>query len=446
MKTSRIQPDSAISAAARTAARPPSWQRIPARIRDRFFPALAYSGYAALWRANTGSMWAFSMQSVAQGWLVVSLTESPMMLGILGVFLSAPMVLLSPIGGILADRLDRARVIQAAQLMVLVGALTIGTLVALNWIQIWHLIIFSIMNGTSFAASVPSRHAMVADLVPRKVVPNAVALNNTTHSTANFVGPALAGFLVAAFGIASAYFVQVGAYVWSIVNVNLIGSTRTPPRGTASVLQTMRAGFGYVLRQKSIRSLLLLGLAPSLLGWPVLTLTPAFVKLDLKGGPEDLGLLLGILGAGSLVGAMASILLTGVRAKGRMVISALLIQGAMILILAMSRSFIQAGLALWFIGFGQAVYFAFNHSIIQLLVPSEIRGRVISVWMIGWGLMPIGLLPISAVAERLGTTVAFAWAGSLTLLFVLSVAVLSRDLWNLRPDDAADDASASEPA
>ena len=440
MKTSRIQPDSAISAVARTTARPSSWQRIPARIRDRFFPALAYSGYAALWRANTGSMWAFSMQSVAQGWLVVSLTESPMMLGILGVFLSAPMVLLSPFGGILADRFDRARVIQAAQLMVLIGALTIGTLVALNWIQIWHLIIFSIMNGTSFAASVPSRHAMVADLVPRKIVPNAVALNNTTYSTANFVGPALAGFLVAAFGIASAYFVQAGAYVWSILNVNMIGSRPAPPRGTASVLQTIRAGFVYVLRQKSIRSLLLLGLAPSLLGWPVLTLTPAFVKLDLKGGPEDLGLLLGILGAGSLVGAMTSIFFTGIRAKGRMVIGALLLQGAMILILAVSGSFIQAGIALWFIGFGQAVYFAFNHSIIQLVVPSEVRGRVISVWMIGWGLMPIGLLPISAIAERLGTPVAFAWAGSLTVLVVLSIALLSRSLWYLRPDDAEEPA------
>lgn len=446
MKTSRIQPDSAISADP-AAARPSSWQRIPARVRDRLFPALAYSGYAALWRANSGSMCAFSMQSVAQGWLVVSLTESPMMLGILGVFVSAPMVLLSPIGGILADRLDRARVIQAAQLMVLIGALSIGTLVALEWIQIWHLIIFSIMNGTSFAASVPSRHAMVADLVPRKVVANAVALNNTTLSTANFVGPALAGFLVAAFGIASAYFVQVGAYVWSIVNVNLIGRTRAPPRGSASMLQTIRAGFGYVLRQKSIRALLVLGLAPSLLGWPVLTLTPAFVKLNLEGGPQDLGLLLGVLGAGSLVGAMTSILLTGVRAKGRMVISALLLQGVMILILAMSRSFIQAGLALWFIGFGQAVYFAFNHSIIQLVVPSDIRGRVISVWMIGWGLMPIGLLPISAVAERLGTPVAFAWAGSLTLLFVMAIAVLSRDLWTLRPDPDADEESPTgEPA
>ena len=445
MRFFSIQPDSAISAVARAAAHPSSWPGIPARIRDRLFPALAYPAYAALWRANTGSMWAFSMQSMAQGWLVISLTQSPMMLGILGLFMSVPMVVLSPIGGILADRLDRGRVIQAAQLIVLIGALTIGALVALDWIQIWHLIIFSMMNGASFAASVPSRHAIVADLVPRKVIPNAVALNNTTHSTANFVGPALAGFLIAALGIASAYFVQAGAYIWSIVNVNLIGSRPAPPRGSASVLQTIRAGFDYVLRQKSIRALLLLGLAPSLLGWPVLTLIPAFVKLDLKGGPQDLGLLLGVLGAGSLVGAMTSIFLTGIRAKGRMVVIALLIQGVMILVLAASRSFIQAGLVLWFIGFGQAVYFAFNHSIIQLVVPSEIRGRVISVWMIGWGLMPIGLLPISAVAERLGTPVAFAWAGSLSILFVLSVAVLSRDLWKLRPDPSIEPAS-SQPA
>ncbi len=438
-----IQPDSAISAVARAAAHPSSWPGISTRIRDRLFPALAYPAYSALWRANTGSMSAFSMQSVAQGWLVISLTQSPMMLGILGLFQAIPMILLSPIGGILADRMDRGRVIQASQLIVLIGALAIGALVALDWIQIWHLIIFSMITGASFAASVPSRHAVVADLVPRAVVPNAVSLNNATLSTANFVGPSLAGLLVGALGIASAYFAQAGAYVWSIANVHLIGPRRAPPLETASMLQTLRVGFAYVLRHKSIRALMLLGLSPSLFGWPILTLVPAFVKLDLQGGPQDLGLLLGVLGAGSLVGAMTSIFISGIAAKGRMVVVALLIQGVMILILAASRSFIQAGLVLCVMGFGQAVYFAFNHSIIQLAVPSEIRGRVMSVWMIGWGLSPIGLLPISAIAERLGTPVAFACAGSLSLLLVSVIAMASRDLWALRTDPAVEPASSA---
>ncbi|MCY4108967.1 MAG: MFS transporter [Chloroflexi bacterium] len=445
MKIFRFLPDSAVSAVARAAAHPSSWLGIPVRVRNRLFPAVAYPAYVALWRANTGSMSAFSMQSVAQGWLIISLTQSPMMLGILGLFQSVPMILLSPIGGIFADRLDRGRVIQGAQLMVLVGSVTIGALVALDWIQIWHLIIFSMVTGASFAVSVPSRHAIVADLVPRKIVPNAVALNNATLSIANFIGPSLAGFLVGALGIASAYFTQSGAYLWSIVNVNMIDRVAPPPRGSASLFQAVRAGFAYVLRHTSIRTLMLLGLAPSLLGWPVLTLIPAFVKLDLEGGPEDLGILLGVLGAGSLVGAVTSIFASGIRSKGRMVIVALLVQGAMILILAMTRSFIQAALVLWFIGFGQAVYFAFNHSIIQLVVRGDVRGRVMSVWMLGWGLTPVGLLPISAVAERLGTPVAFGLAGSLCILFVLSVAALSRDLWKLQTDPD-DDSPTGQPA
>ena len=163
--------------------------------------------------------------------------------------------------------MDRGRVIQASQLIVLIGALAIGALVALDWIQIWHLIIFSMITGASFAASVPSRHAVVADLVPRAVVPNAVSLNNATLSTANFVGPSLAGLLVGALGIASAYFAQAGAYVWSIANVHLIGPRRAPPLETASMLQALRVGFAYVLRHKSIRALMLLGLSPSLFGW-----------------------------------------------------------------------------------------------------------------------------------------------------------------------------------
>ena len=140
---------------------------------------------------------------------------------------------------------------------------------------------------------------------------------------------------------------------------------------------------------------------------------------------------------------MTSIFISGIAAKGRMVVVALLIQGVMILILAASRSFIQAGLVLCVMGFGQAVYFAFNHSIIQLAVPSEIRGRVMSVWMIGWGLSPIGLLPISAIAERLGTPVAFACAGSLSLLLVSVIAMASRDLWALRTDPAVEPASSA---
>jgi sugar phosphate permease len=124
--------------------------------------------------------------------------------------------------------------------------------------------------------------------------------------------------------------------------------------------------------------------------------------------------------------------------KGRVVIIALLAYGGMMLILSATRSFVAAGVVLSLMGFCQAMYFAFNHSIVQLIAPSEIRGRVMSIWMISWGLTPVGLMPISAVADRLGTPLAFALAGSLSLVLVLSIAVSSPGLWNLQSDTAAE--------
>ena len=428
----RIDLDKAPASDSETDAPSISLLSIARQMRDRFFPALSYSAYASLWRANAGSMSAFSMQTVAQGWLVISVTGSPMMLGILGLFQAVPMVVLSPVGGLLADRLNRSRVIQVAQLMSLTGALSIGLLVALDRIEIWHLIVFAVIQGSSFAVTVPSRHAMVADLVPRNVVPNAVALNNATLSTANFIGPAVAGFLVGVFGIASAYFGQAVAYTWSIINVSGIGPSRASRLESGSILGSIRGGFDYVIREKFIRVLIILALSPALFGWPVVSLVPVLVKLELKGGPQDLGLLLGVLGVGSLIGATSSIVLSGRPDKGRVVIVSLVAYSGMMLALSQASSFIFAGIVLGIMGFCQAMYFSFNHSIIQLTTPSEIRGRVMSVWMITWGMTPIGLMPISAIAEQVNTSAAFAVAGSLSLVLVLCTVTLSRGILSLR--------------
>ena len=438
MRIFDLSSNSALSAVAHAALHPSGWSRIPVQARDRFLPALAYPSFSRLWRANFGSMSAFSVQSVAQGWLVISLTDSPLMLGVLGFFQAIPMLLLSPIGGYLADRFNRARLIQLSQVAVLVGALIIAVLVGFDWIRIWHLIIFSVIVGAGFAMSVPSRHALIADLVPRNIVPNAVALNNATLSTANLTGPAIGGFLVATFGIASAYFVQVGAYAWSVVHMGFVRTAPDENRLSGSALRVVREGFEYVLREKAILGLMLLALSPSLFGWPLVTLLPAFVKHDLAAGPQELGLLLGATGAGSLVGAVVSILSTGIRNKGRVVLTTLLIYSVVLIMLSFTRSLIMAGAVLALVGFFQAVYFAFNHSIIQLVVPSEIRGRVMSIWMISWGLTPLGLLPIAAVAEAFGTPVAMALGGSLSMILVVTTMIWRRELWRLSPDDSAD--------
>ena len=203
------------------------------------------------------------MQTVAVGWLVVELTDSPFMLGLITFFRFAPMLLLSPIGGVFADRFNRVRLILIAQSAMGIAALVIGLLVAFGWIEVWHLILGSLVIGGSFSINVPSRHAMMADLVPRKDVANAVGLNNVSWSASSVVGPSIAGFLISAAEIASAYFAQVAAYAWSILNITRIKITRARVLPRESMFTSLRQGYMYVVHSKPLVALIILtGLYP----------------------------------------------------------------------------------------------------------------------------------------------------------------------------------------
>ncbi len=416
----------------------PSAERITRRQRvwNHMAPALAHVEYARLWRGNLGSQIAFWMQSVAQGWLILQLTDSPFALGLLGFFRSIPMLLLSPLGGVMADRLDRRKILLAAQTIMGSAALAIAILVLIDRIHILHLVAASLILGTSFAVNMPARHALVANLVPRRDLSNAVALNSTTVNAARVIGPSVAGVLIGVIGIAGAYFAQVAGYVWSVVNVWRIRPPPTRRRAHRSTLVDLREGFGYVLRTRPMLALMLLALGPSLFGMPIALLLPAFVKQDLSAGPETLGVLLGSMGVGALIGSMLVVTFSRFPHKGKVLFSAILTNGLLLIALSFTRSVVAAGSVLALVGFSQAVYMATNQMTVQLLVPDELRGRVTSLRMMTFGLSPLGLLPLSAVAQLLGTPVAVLLGGGLTLIVGLAVFVWARELWALRPEDA----------
>jgi MFS family permease len=421
-----------LAALAHVATHPAAWRRLPGTLRDRVFPSLTYPAYARLWRANLGSTTAYWMQSVAQGWLVVELTGSPFVLGLLAFFRSIPMLLLAPVGGVLADRQNRPRLLLVAQSMLAVTALAIALLIALDRIEIWHLIISSLVVGVTFTLSVPARHSMVSDLVPRHLVGNAVGLNSATQNGARMIGPSIAGLLIGVVGIAGAYFAQVVGYIWSILNVIGLRSADTHTRAQGSTLTILRDGFAYVRRTKVILAMMVLTLAPALFGMPIIMLLPAFVKQDLGGGALDLGILMSTFGVGALIGSMLVVVRSDFRYRGRVVLVTALVYSLTVIALGFTRSMLTAGLVLAVSGFFQAVYMAVNQTILQLTVPSEIRGRVMSIWMINWGLMPLGLLPLSAAAERFGTPVAMLFGGALSAAVVLVVMAWGRELWSLR--------------
>ena len=405
------------------------------RAQNRLVPALAHTQYARLWRANLGSQVAFWMQSVAQGWLVLELTNSPFALGLLAFFQSIPMLFLSPLGGVMADRLDRRRILLAAQVLMASAGLAVAILVLIERIHIVHLVVTSLVLGSSFAINMPARNALVANLVPRRHLSNAIGLNSTTLNAARAIGPAAAGILIGVIGIAGAYFAQVGGYVWSTVNIWRITAPPTRRRRRTSTLTDMREGFAYVWHNKPMLALMLLALAPSLFGMPISMLLPAFVKLDLAEGPETLGVLLGSLGVGALIGSVVVVTFSGFPHKGKVLFTAILAYGLLLIGLSFTHSVLAAGAVLAFIGFFQALYMATNQMTVQLIVPDELRGRVVSLRMMTFGLSPLGLLPLSVVAQSVGTPVAMVLGGALTLAVALAVLAWARELWHLQPEE-----------
>ena len=404
------------------------------RLGTRAAPAFDHAGFRRLWLATLTSMMGFWMLSISQSWLVVELTDSALMLGVLGFFRSVPMLLLSPLGGILADKIHRPRLLIVAQLLMGTADLAVGVLVLMGRVEMWHLAMAGMLVGSSFALSSPARNALVSDLVPRKMVSNGVGLMSTTMNGARVIGPTIAGFLIALIGIAGTYFCQVGFYALAVFHIRRVNAPGMPPGYEGSARRALVEGFRFVRRSRRLLALMLLGTSPALFSMPMVMLLSVFVKQELDGGPEELGVLAGMLGVGAIIGSVTVVAFSGFRYKGAAVMLAALMDGVMVMALGLSDSLLGAGAALALMGFFQAIYLAMIQTILQLIVPNRLRGRVLSIWMLGWGLTPVGLLPMSAVADNLGTPTAMVISGGLGMVVALAIMLLARELWGLDPE------------
>jgi sugar phosphate permease len=245
------------------------------------------------------------------------------------------------------------------------------------------------------------------------------------------IGPTIAGFLIGFIGIAGTYFTQVGTYLLAVFNIRRLDAPGVPPGFEGSARKALGEGFRYVLRTRKLLALMILGASPALFSMSMVMLLPAFVKQDLQAGPAELGVLSGMLGVGAIIGSVAVVAYSRFRYKGAAVMLAALMDGVLVIVLAFTDSMLGAGIALMLMGFSQAVYLAMIQTILQLIVPHRLRGRVLSIWMLGWGLTPVGLLPLSAVAENFGTPVAMKIAGTFAVAIAVAIMLLMRSLWTL---------------
>ncbi len=349
------------------------------------------------------------MQTVAQAWLVYRLTGSSLLLGAVGFASQFPVFLVAPVGGIVADRLKRQRVVIATQTASMILAFILAALTLTHTVQVWHIFVLAAMLGVVNAFDIPGRQSFLVDMVGKEDLMNAIALNSSMFNGARIIGPAIAGILVSKIGEGWCFFANAVSYIAVIVGLWLM---RVQPHfyGThASPLDHIVEGFRFVKQTAPMRAILLLLGLVSLVAMPYTVLMPIFADQILHGGARGLGILMGATGVGALFGALTLAAKTGIRGLGRWVAAACGGFGVSLILFAFSRHFWLSAAMLLPVGFCMMLQMSASNTLVQAMVPDQLRGRVMAVYsMMFMGMAPFGALFAGALAHRLGAPVTVA--------------------------------------
>ena len=402
------------------------WRRLRpslARWGGSTFDALRVRDYRLLWQGNSITSMGFWMQQVAIGWLILDLTGSPFFLGVAGFCRTAPALVLAPIAGVLADRLNRRLIILTSQTVLFVVTALITFLIFSERITITHILIASTFHGIAIAVQLPARQALIPQVVGREKLTNALALFSSTQSLSRVIGPSVAGVIMGVAGVAWCLAFQSLAYLWAIGNVLQM---RTPGprrigRASAGVFANLREGLEFCFRTKPLLFQLLLAIAPTVLAMPYMTLLPAFARDVYAIGPGGLGLLYAGMGGGALTGAVLLASRRGIRRKQFATVLVAIANGVFLIVLSVAPWLPVGLLALAAVGAAGAAFTTLNGSVIQELAPDNLRGRVSGIYLLLMGLMPLGTVPAGIIAAAWGAPVAVALGGGLTILCTLAL-------------------------
>jgi MFS family permease len=398
--------------------------------------------YRWLLGSNITFFLALHGQGVVRSWLAFELTGSNLALGTIAAAVAVPMLVMAPFGGVIADRMERRRLIIIAQGAVLASECTLLTLLLTGYLEFWHLLCGTIVMGLAFPISMPARQAIVANLVGRESLTAAMAIGMGAVSATRVAGPLVSGVLIDVIGVKGTYAVGAGLYLCAMFTLLGVPPNRSPARAgpRPSVLSEMGEGFRYLMGEPVLRVLILFGLVPMFLAMPAQQLMVVFAEKVWQVGSSGFGILQGMSGVGGVAGAIWV-----ARMRGDARLKVMLLSGlgfALLLALfALSPHFWPAvGLAL--VGYTlSAIYGTLNNSAIQLLVPDEVRGRISSFMMMSISLPLLGTLPVGALADQVGAPTAVAGACGLGAVVVVLFWIFSPALRTL--DAAVADANAS---
>ena len=420
------------------------------------FRALAHRNFRLFWAGAFLSNAGTWMQTVAQSWLVLQLTDSGTWLGVDNFVATAPGLVLTLIGGVIADKVDRKRLLIYTQAVAGLSALALGLLVwtdTIHWkgdvrraADVWMVLLLSFVTGSCWAISGPSYQAITVDLVEREDLANAIALNSSQFQLARVIGPTLAAVTIHMFGMAGCFLANGLSYIAIVfaltqvrfkrpgavkveakvegkieAKVEAEGRSDVPVEGR-SMWSDFAEGFVYMRGRPRVRLLLLCSTVVCLFGTPYLVLLPLFARYVYGWGETGLSLLMGTAGAGALIGALSLAYLGDLRRKGLFLLGSMLAAGTCITGMAAATTPNVALPFLFGTGISMVSFFAVGNTLLQQLVTDEMRGRVMSMWILTFiGTMPFGSFLSGAAADRFGPRPVLAACGLVILLFGLTV-------------------------
>ena len=359
----------------------------------RVFKAFQYRDFRLMWFGACASSIGTWMQIVAQGWLIYRLSHSAFLLALDQFLGGIPIFLFSLIGGVVADRTERRKILLVSQYVQMASAGALTVLVATGWVHVWHILCLSFVSGLAQAFGGPAYQALIPTLVDREDMPNAIALNSIQFNMAVTIGPALAGQTLARFGETWCFGLNAISFLAPIISLSMIAARYLPATTTESMFGSLKQGIKFVRKQGSMEALTLLAFCMTALSMPMRTYIPVFVKDIFGRGPETYGNLLSLMGVGSICGSLAVAGIGNMRKKGLFALTMLICLGAAISGFSLSKSLLLSYAMLLLVGASMMAVFATVTSLVQLITTNEMRGRVMSVYNCAFrGGMPMGNL------------------------------------------------------
>ncbi|HEY8492153.1 MAG TPA: MFS transporter [Dehalococcoidia bacterium] len=387
------------------------------------FRSLRHRDFRLVWLGLIPALTGFWIQNIAQGWLAYELTGSASFLGLVAAGSSIPMLFLSLLGGVIADRVNRKRLLVITRSLIAAMAFALATAALAGYVRPWHLLAFAVGSGIAYSFDLPTRQAVIRQLVPPEDLANAVALTSSMIQAAGVAGPALGGVLLGLVGAEGCFYLTAAGHL-SLVGVLLF--TRIPSATgdhlERSILSNLAEGLDFIRRSEAILLLMVLAAIPSVLGGPYISFLPIFATEVLGQGESGYGWLMAATMVGAVTGSLIIAAVGNTPRKAGFNIGGAVAFGLVLVLFALSSHFYLSLVLLAATGVARSGYATMNNAMVQLATPDEYQGRVMSAYMITWNLQPVGALLMGAAADAVGVQAAVAAAGVLTALAVTALA------------------------